>query len=236
MKNLYLIFQFLLINMYSQAADTTTVLKYLVRQPKVSTQNPELIILLHGYGSNEHDLFHLADQLPAEALIVSARGPITLSEGSYAWFHVNISGSNRVINPADAEQSRKLVIRFISELKSIYKFDQTKIYLCGFSQGAILSYSVGLTQPDLVHGIGILSGRLLDEVKPSIATPDKLKNLHVFASHGTSDEVIPIDNARNSILYLRKTLNIDVNYKEYAAPHQITPEMLRDFLSWLKAN
>jgi phospholipase/carboxylesterase len=125
-------------------------------------------------------LFELADQLPAGALIVAARGPITLSEGSYAWFHVNLSTGKRVINPADAEKSRKLIIQFIEELKSIYTFDSAKVYLCGFSQGAISSYSVGLTRPDLVHAIGILSGRLLDEVKPSIVSPDKLKNLHVF--------------------------------------------------------
>lgn len=236
MKKNFLVFQLLISFMYSPAADTTTVLKYIVRQPKVSTPRQELIILLHGLGSNERDLFQFADQLPAEALVISVRAPITLSEGSYAWFHVDLSTGKRVINAADAEQSRKTFIRFIGELKSIYTFDPAKIYLCGFSQGAILSYSVGLTQPDLVHGIGILSGRLLDEVKPGIASQEKLKNLHVFVSHGKSDDVVPVDLARNSVLYLRKTLNIEVDYHEYNAAHQITPQMLEDFLNWLKKN
>jgi len=222
--------------MYSPASDSTTVLKYIVRQPKVSTPHPALIILLHGVGSNERDLFQFTDELPAEALVISARAPITLSEGSYAWFHIDLSTGTRVINAAEAEQSRKTLIRFIGELKSIYNFDPAKIYLCGFSQGAILSYSVGLTQPELVHGIGILSGRLLDEVKPSIVSKEKLKKLHVFVSHGKSDSVIPVELARNSVLYLRDTLNIDVNYKEYDAVHQITQEMLGDFLYWLNKN
>lgn len=236
MKKVYLVFQILILFMYSSAADTTTVLKYLVRQPKVPTARPELIILLHGVGSNERDLFQFADRLTAEALVISARAPITLSKGSYAWFHVDLSTGTRKINSAEAEQSRKTLIRFIGELKSIYTFDSSKIILCGFSQGAILSYSVGLTHPELVHGMGILSGRLLDEVKPDIASPEKLKTLNVFVSHGRNDNVIPIDLARNSVSYLKNSLHMNAEYKEYDAPHQITQEMFTDFLNWIKKN
>lgn len=233
MKNLYLVFQFLLLITFSHASDTTTVLKYVVRQPKVPTQNPELIILLHGFGGNEKNLFQLADQLPAEALIVSARGPITVSEGSYAWVYVNLSTGNRVIDPADVDQVRNLLIRFIGELKSIFTFDTTKVFLCGFSQGAIMSYSVGLTRPDLVYGIGIFSGRLFDPVKPLIVLNDKLKGLKIFVSHGKKDDIIPISSARNSVLYLKKTLHLSPKYKEYEAGHEITPAMLKDFVKWL---
>ena len=53
-------------------------LEYLVRQPKISIQKPPLLILLHGFGSNEQDLFSFADELPDELLIISARAPLSI--------------------------------------------------------------------------------------------------------------------------------------------------------------
>ena len=54
-----------------------------------------------------------------------------------------------------------------------------------FSQGSIMVYSVGLTVPEKIKGIAIMSGRLLEEVKPIINQKNKLKNLKIFISHGT---------------------------------------------------
>ncbi|WP_246835824.1 hypothetical protein [Leptospira meyeri] len=51
-------------------------LEYLVRKPKVSIENPPLLLLLHGVGSNEEDLFSLSNYLPESLLVVSVRGPL----------------------------------------------------------------------------------------------------------------------------------------------------------------
>jgi len=61
-------------------------LEYKIREPKIPTDNPPLLILLHGYGSNEDDLFSFAPELPEEFLIISARAPLTLGVDSYAWY------------------------------------------------------------------------------------------------------------------------------------------------------
>lgn len=219
---------------YSQPISKST-LRHLVRQPKIKWEKAPLLVLLHGIGSNEEDLFSLADQLPGQFLVVSARAPITLSEGSYAWFHMDLSTGKRVINEQEAEQSRQMIIKFIDELKASYSIDVNKIYLCGFSQGGIMSYSVALTRPDLVHGIAVMSGRLLDEVKPLIAPKDKLKNLHMFVSHGVNDPVLNIPFARSAVAYL-KTMNIHPIYKEYPEGHTISREMLSDLVNWLRNN
>lgn len=210
------------------------VLKYEIRQAEKGSSKPPLIILLHGLGSNEQDLFAFAGQLPGRFMVVAARAPITLSEGSYAWFRVDRSSGKPVIpNPAEVENSRKLIVQFIDQLKSKYVFDEKRVYLCGFSQGGIMSYTVGLTRPDMVKGIAVMSGRLLPGVKEQAASKEKLAKLNVFISHGTEDAVIPVANAREALVYIR-SMKISPRYKEYKAGHTINNEMLTDLLGWLK--
>lgn len=213
----------------------TGVLKHLVRQPKIQIAKPPVIILLHGVGSNEQDLFSFADQLPDKYLVISARAPYTLSEGSYAWYQVDFSTGKPVFNAEQEEKSRNTIIKFITELKKDFSFDEKQVYLGGFSQGSIMAYNVGLTRPDLIHGIVIMSGRLLEEVKPLIASKEKLSQLKVFISHGTNDQMLGIHYARESMTYL-KSLNITPTYKEYAEGHGINSAMLSDMVNWLNNN
>ncbi len=217
----------------AKAGDTTSVLHYLVREPKIKSAHPPLIILLHGVGSNEEDLFSFADHLPEKYLVISARAPITLGGNSYAWYHLDFSTGKPVYNFAEEEKSRATLIKFISQVKDKYSAGPNEIYLCGFSQGAIMSYSIALTRPDLVKGIAIMSGRLIEEIKPFIAAKDKLQKLKIFISHGTKDSVLPVQNAREAAAFL-KTLNINFSYKEYPEEHTISNEMFNDLLQWLK--
>lgn len=212
-----------------------SVLKYLVRQPKIQTAKPLVIILLHGVGSNEQDLFSFADQIPDKYLVISVRAPYALNEGSYAWYQVDFSTGKPVINSEQEERSRNTIIQFVTELKKDFSFDEKQVYLAGFSQGGIMAYSVGLTRPDLIHGIVIMSGRLLKEVKPLIASNENLSQLKVFISHGTNDQMLGIHYARESTAYL-KALNITPTYKEYAEGHGINSAMLSDMLNWLNNN
>lgn len=210
-----------------------SVLKYLVKEPKIKIPKPPLIILLHGFGSNEKDLFALAEHLPENFLVVAIRAPYAIGEDGYAWYHADFSTSKPIYNKEEAEKSRNTIIQFIGELKQKHQFDDKQVYLCGFSQGAIMSYSVGLTRPDLIKGIAIMSGRLLEDVKPMIVANEKLKQLNIFISHGTNDQVLNIQNARDAVAYLKK-LNLNPVYKEYNEEHTISNQMLNDLISWLR--
>lgn len=217
----------------AKAGDTTSVLDYLVKQPKIKSAHPPVIILLHGVGSNEEDLFSFANHLPEKYLVISARAPISLGGNSYAWYHLDFSTGKPVFNFEEAESSRATLIKFISQVKEKYSVDPNEIYLCGFSQGAIMSFSIALTRPDLVKGIAAMSGRLLEEIKPFITTKDKLQKLKVFISHGTNDSTLPVLYAKQAAAFL-KTQNINVTYKEYTEGHTISKEMFTDLLQWLK--
>ncbi len=220
-------------SMTTNASDTTTVLQYLVREPKIKSEHPPTIILLHGVGSNEADLFSFANQLPEKYLVISARAPISLGGNSFAWYQVDFSTGKPVFNFQQEEESRTTLIKFISQIKEKYSVNSNEIYLCGFSQGAIMSYSIGLTRPDLVKGIAVMSGRLLEEIKPLIATKEKLQQLKVFISHGTNDNTLQIQYAKDANVFL-KTLNINPSFKEYQAGHEINNLMLADLINWLK--
>lgn len=211
-------------------ADTTFF--YVLRKPKDTSNKPPLLILLHGVGSNEQHMFSLAESIPDKYLVVSVRGPLSLGIGSYAWFQVDFSTGQPVINAEQAEQSRLKIISFIDELKLLEDFDDKQIYLMGFSQGGIMSYSVALTAPEKITRIAVMSGRLLPEVKPLIASNDKLKQLKVFVSHGKSDNVLSYQYAIDAVDYL-KSKDVYTEFHTYEEGHSINSQMLQDVVDWL---
>lgn len=206
-------------------------LHYLVKAPKIKTEKPPLIILMHGVGSNEQNMFSFANSLPDNFLVVSARGPLTLGPNSFAWFHVQFTPQGSVINEEQAENYRKEILKFIEDLKNVEDFDENRVYLMGFSQGGIMSYSIALTAPEKIKGIAVMSGRLLPEVKPLVATEDRLKKLKIFVSHGTHDSVLKFQYALDAVDYL-KSNGLNPEFHQYQEDHTINQQMLNDVVKW----
>jgi phospholipase/carboxylesterase len=209
-------------------------LMHRVRPPHRGDDHPPLLLLLHGVGSHEEDLFGLAPYLDPRFLIVSARGPITIGPGMYAWFQVVLDPMHPAINPVQAESSRRAIIRFIGEAVEAYGADRRRVFLMGFSQGAIMSLSVALTEPAGVAGVVAMSGRLLPEVLPLVAAPEALRGLRILLQHGTADQVLPIHHGRSARDHLA-ALPVDLTYREYAMGHQVSDESLADAAAWLRA-
>ncbi|CAM4369549.1 phospholipase/carboxylesterase [Pedobacter westerhofensis] len=210
------------------------MLSYKSYQPAQTDTKPGLIILLHGIGSNEDDLFRLKDNFPVGFVIVSARAPYTISPGRYTWFELAHQGGKPVINEEQAEKSRLVLNTFISQLTERYGIDDKNIYLGGFSQGGIMSYSVGLTFPQKLKGIFILSSRLLPEVKPLIKVGLVLEKLRAFIAHGIEDNVLPIHYAREATSYLRDLMPL-IEYHEYEMEHRTGQEEIADLNTWIEA-
>ena len=94
-------------------------LYHLVREPKIKKEKNPLLLLLHGYGSNEEDLFSFASELPEDYYVVSARAPFDLSYGSYAWYAINFDADeNKFSDIGQARASRDIIANFIDELRS----------------------------------------------------------------------------------------------------------------------
>lgn len=210
-------------------------LHHLVREPKIKLDKNPLLLLLHGYGSNEEDLFSFASELPEEYYIISARAPYDMTYGSYAWYAINFDADeNKFSDIGQAQQSRDLIANFIDELVATYAIDSTNVTLIGFSQGSILGYAVALSYPEKVQRLVAMSGYLNTEIAVDDFATNDLNHLKIFASHGTVDQVIPVDWARKSIPVLEE-LGISVVYKEYQVGHGVAPQNFFDFKNWLQS-
>lgn len=208
-------------------------LEHLVRQPLVKTAQPPLLLLLHGYGSDEEDLFSFASELPHEYLIVSARAPIPMQPYGNAWYAIDFDADeNKFTNKEQAIASRDLIADFIEEIHQQYATNPNHVTLIGFSQGAILSYSVALSYPQKVNRVVALSGYLNKDILKDDYLKNDLSQLQVFISHGTVDQVIPIEWAKKAPIILQN-LGVNAIYKEYPAGHGISPQNFNDFLEFL---
>lgn len=211
-------------------------LHYLIREPKIKLDKNPLLLLLHGYGSNEEDLFSFASELPEEYFVVSAQAPYPLMYGSYAWYAINFDADeNKFSDIHQAKQSRDLLVDFIDELIVKYTIDIEKITLIGFSQGAILSYAIALSYPEKISKIVAMSGYLNTEMAKENFEQNDFSNLKIFASHGTVDQVIPVEWAKKTGPALEK-LEIEFVYKEYPVGHGVAPQNFYDFRNWLEEN
>ena len=210
----------------------TLPLVHLVRQPIIKDGAPPFLLLLHGIGSNEHDLYGLAPFLDKRFLIISVRALNTLGPGSYAWFEVDFTQQGPIINMEQAEAGLKTLITFLKEAITAYGADPKQVYLMGFSQGAIMSASVALTTPGLVAGVVLMSGRILPEIQSLIAPHEDLEGLPFLVVHGTVDMVLPITHGRAS-RELLSSLPVDLTYHEYPMGHEVIQESLSDVTSWL---
>ena len=209
-------------------------LHHIVREPKIKKDKNPLLLLLHGYGSNEEDLFSFANELPDEYYVISARAPYDLMYNSFAWYAINFDADeNKFSDIEQAQSSRVLIATFIDELVANYPIDGNDVTLIGFSQGSILSYAVALTYPEKVQRVVAMSGYLNTEMADDKHINNDFSNLKIFASHGTVDQVIPVDWARNSIPKI-KALGIAIEYKEYPVGHGVAPQNFFDLKNWLQ--
>jgi phospholipase/carboxylesterase len=208
-------------------------LHYLVREPKFIQEKNPLLLLLHGYGSNEADLFSFASELPEEYFVISAQAPYDMQYGSFAWYAINFDADeNKFSDLNQARQSRDMIADFIDELLAKYPIDSTKVNLIGFSQGSILSYAVALSYPTKIAKVVAMSGYLNLDMAIEGFEKNDLSGLKIFASHGTVDQVIPVEWARKTPQLL-ENFGIDVVYKEYPIGHGVSPQNFFDFRKWL---
>ena len=208
-------------------------LHHLVRAPKVKLDKNPLLLLLHGYGSNEEDLFSFAAELPDHYYVISARAPYSLQYGSYAWYAINFDADENKFSDHDqARTSRDLISTFIDELITNYSIDPNNVTLIGFSQGSILSYAVALSYPEKIQRVVAMSGYLNLDIVTENYKNNNFSKLKIFASHGTVDQVIPVSWARKAKPILEH-LGIEGVYKEYPIGHGISPQNFYDFKNWL---
>jgi len=212
--------------------DSNFSLQHIVRKSSL-TANAPVLIMLHGYGSDENDLFSFANELPEELFIISAKAPYTIMPYGNAWYAINFDAEKgKWSDNEQGKNSRDLIAKFIDEVVAHYPVDKTNVSLLGFSQGAILSYATALTYPEKVKNIIALSGYINQDILPENLNETDFSHLDFYCSHGSVDQVIPVDWARQSAPFL-KSLNIKHSYSEFPVGHGVAPQNFFEFKSWL---
>ncbi len=208
-------------------------LEHLVRPPAVQAGRPPLLVLLHGIGADEEDLFGLAGHLDGRFLVVSARAPFEAEPMGYAWYGIDWYAVPPRADATQARESRDRLARFLGEACEAYGADPAGVHFLGFSQGASMALGVALSRPDLVRSVVAHSGRLHRQFVPP-ATPPGLAGLPVLLQHGRRDPVVPVafaDEARG----LLEPMGVALERRDYDLGHEIGPESLRDLAGWLTA-
>ena len=198
------------------------------------SEQPVLIVLMHGYGANEEDLFSLASYFPENYMVVSLRAPMPLGNGRYQWFSIMQQNNSSAAQQAEElSHSEQLLVASIESLQEKYKIPAERTFVGGFSQGGIMSYQAGLNKPDRIQGIFVLSGRMLPYIKDS---KDKAaaSSLNIWIAHGTADQVIPFREAAEAENWLKQR-TYKVIFKEYKGlSHSINGEEINDVLHFIK--
>jgi phospholipase/carboxylesterase len=129
------------------------------------------------------------------------------------------------------DNSCRALLTFIDDILSQYPVNPKKLMLFGFSMGSVMSFAMGLSQPQLFRGVVAHSGYLPEGTHLHLRW-NELGNTDFFIAHGIADPVIPIALARRAKELFDKS-TASVVYREYPMAHQISEESLADASGWI---
>jgi phospholipase/carboxylesterase len=199
-----------------------------VHRVRPAAGDPEgLLVLFHGRGVDESDLFPLLDELDPERRLlgVTPRGPLSLPPGGAHWYGVWRIGYP---DPTTFDTTYELVSAWLDDLVAEHGLP---FVLGGFSQGTAMTYALGLgrgrPKPAALLGfsgfVPTVEGFELDLDGP---LP------RVAIGHGIYDQVIGVEWGRRARDLLTEA-GADVLYREYPLPHTIDPRFLAELRPWL---
>ncbi|MBE8592230.1 alpha/beta fold hydrolase [Pseudomonas sp. MAFF 301449] len=214
---------------------TDLPLSYL-EQTQGDARNQPLVIFLHGFGSDEQDLFGIKDALPSTWTYLSVRAPMPVQPSGFRWFTKTPGNGDYDGVTADLQSSAALINDFVAKATDKYHTRPDRVFLVGFSQGAIMSYEVALRDPTLVRGIAALSGSLLPVLKAELKPDERLGGLAIFIGHGTQDQALPYASATraNEVLV---GLGLKPEFHGYGGMnHTVSEAEVQDLKAWLETN
>ena len=207
-------------------------LEFLIRRSKNTNQKAGSIFMFHGYGSNKEDLFSLEQYLPQSHTIISLEAPLKLPFGGFSWFDIDYSDvieNNLDKRYKEINESIDDLLSNIDKHIESEKLDENDVTILGFSQGGSICWKLGLDFSNRFRRIIPLSSF----IHPSYLNEDLnyYKDLDIYSSHGTLDEVIPISLVKNYIESLAKNNNLV--FDKFEAGHTISQDNLINLINWI---
>jgi phospholipase/carboxylesterase len=198
-----------------------------------AAEAPEgVLILFHGRGTDEHDLFPLIDAFDPDGRLlgVTPRGPLSLPPGGAHWYAVREIGYP---DPATFLSSFERASVWLDSFVEETGIPRERTVLGGFSQGAVMTYALGLgTGRPRPAALIALSG-FVATVEGFSLDLERAPKPPVAIGHGVLDRVISVEWGRRASIVLERA-GFDVLYREYPLPHAVDPGFVRELADWLR--
>ncbi|MFB6352620.1 MAG: alpha/beta hydrolase [Halobacteriales archaeon] len=191
------------------------------------------VVVMHGRGADERDLLPIVEQLPDALAAVSLRAPEPLM-GGYTWYALDVPDGDVQQSQPEPEGFRRsldLATESIDAAEAAYDLDVDRLGLLGFSQGAIMAFSMLLAAPDRYAWVAGLHGYLAAE--HADREPDGLDGTPVFVGAGTQDRLIPARRAEAAADRLRE-LGGDVTFETYPVGHGVGQAELVELVAFVE--
>ena len=195
------------------------------------------VLTLHGRGANAFDLLGLAPYLcDGRIMMICPQGPLETPIGpdavGYAWYPMSMGGAPDIEAMLSSQQELQV---FLDDCLKSYPIDAKRLVVLGFSQGGVMAYSLALSHPERFAALAVLSSWLPEELLPRLNVTNAVQSLATLLQHGTEDQMIEVDRARESVEMLRQ-LGVPLTYREYEMGHEIRPRSLAEISTWLEKN
>ncbi len=199
------------------------------------------VIVMHGLGADGNDFVPVVPELglPSSLRVRfvfphAPMRPVTINAGMVmrAWYDVFALDGGRGEDEAGIRASQGRIGGLIARERA-RGIAAGRIVLAGFSQGGAIALQTGLRHPERLAGIVVLSAYLpLARSVPAEASPAN-RDVPIFMGHGSYDDLIPVARAHRS-----RDLLVELGFRvaghEYAMPHSVCAEEIRDLASWLR--
>ena len=200
-----------------------------IRHRKPTGPGPfPLILMLHGWTGDEDVMWVFASRLPENTMLLAPRGLYPAPHGGFGW-HMHRRDSWPWVD--DFKPAIETLLGLLNS-ENYPDADFSQLQLLGFSQGAACAYAMALLYPMLITRLAGLSG-FLPEGAAALARNSPLTGKRVFIAHGTQDDLVPVDLAREAVQVLQEA-GAQVTYCEDDVGHKLSANCfrgLKDFFS-----
>ena len=180
--------------------------------------------MIHGWTGDENSMWVFARNFPADYLILAPRGIHEAPQGGYSW-RPHREGTFGRPSFTEFQDSIGRLIELVDEYQAEAGMDAGPFDVMGFSQGAAMSNVIACLFPERVRKVGVLAGFMPSGMEEIIAQKP-LTGKSVFITHGTQDNLVPIDRGRASMSLLEQA-GAHVTYCEAEVGHKVSADCLR---------
>jgi phospholipase/carboxylesterase len=206
--------------------------------------NPEFaVILMHGLGADANDFVPLVPELrlgnsPAVRFVFpnAPEMAVTGNNGYVmrSWYDIlSFDGINRAVDEGGLKASCERIRGYIRK-ENERGIPTERIFLAGFSQGGAMTYTAGLTHPDKLAGLIVLSGYVPSPALIDASFSEANRDTPLFAAHGTQDQILSISLAEQGREFALSH-GCTLDWHTYPMPHSVCAEEIEALRDWFDA-